>query len=375
MGGAPPRAGPVGQSPSALAASEGLRERIRASAAKGFLPFDRFVELALYDPQFGYYTARTAGLGREGDFYTASHVHPLFGATLASRVHEVWHDLGAPRTFRVVELGPGDGSLAVAILQSLLPRLPPTTEFEYLLVDRSEPLLRAAAGRLEAAFGSRASGAWRVSEGLAVEGPIRGVVLANEVLDAQPFRRLVRSPGGWEELGVEAPSDGPFRWARHPLTRPIPPPALPDDAPEGSVLEISPSAEALLREVADHLAEGRAVFLDYGGEEPDLLRKGGGGSLVAIRGHRSVDPLAAPGTADLSAFVDFTRIRRVATRAGLVERSFGRQAEYLARYGLAQHLEEFVARSDPVAGVKARLAVKNLLFTFDNFWVLEVGPP
>lgn len=347
-----------------------VRQALEAARGPdGFLPFDRFVEIALYLPRFGFYATRHR-LGAAGDFYTAAHVHPIFGRSLARRVLEEFERIGRPERFQVVEVGPGDGTLAEEVLTELSARLPSRTSLTYRLVERSPTLGSAAIERLAGL------GDVRRSEAVASDGPFEGVVLANELLDALPFRRLVRRGSGWREVGVVVAGD---RWAwAESEPRPLPEPPLPDAADEGTIVEVSPAAEAFVREIGDHLEAGAAILLDYGASEEELTRGRPSGTLAAVRGHRPLDdPLDRPGSADLSAFVNFTRVRAAARRSGLHEVAFGPQREALARWGIEPLLQEAVRSSgSPEAEVRTRLAAKNLLFGFENFQALELraGP-
>lgn len=350
-------------------------ERLRAAAdSSGFLAFDRFQEIALYAKGIGYYDAPGRALGSAGDFYTAAHVSPLFGATVGDRVVAEFERIGRPRRFRVAELGPGDGTLARTVLETVAARLPDTTEFEYLLVERSRPLRERAMAALSA---SPSHDRVVVADSVGADGPFEGVVVANEVLDAQPHRRLVRHDGAFAELGVRwngtrfVEAEGPYL--------PAPPSGIPENLPTGTVVELSAVAEALLREVGDQLDRGAAILLDYGADERDLLLGHPHGTLQAIQRHRALaDPYAEPGAADLSLFVNFTRIRAAAARAGLRETAYGPQSEALARWGFEARFQGALAAAGGAeAEVRLRLATKNLLFGFENFRVLELaaGPP
>ena len=353
-----------------------VRELLRGSAdAKGFVPFDRFMDIALYGDGAGFYTREDSPFGRSGDFYTAAHASPLFGRAIAQRIRSVAGSDPRPGPFRVVELGPGDGTLGESILQGLAvdPNLQP--RLEYVLVERSPTLLTRAFDRVAsagAAAGIPVSAAGAVS----ADGPFVGVVVANELLDAQPARRLKWNGEAWEEYGLRW-TGTEFVPAAGPLEADVPAPALPSPKQPGAVLEISPVAEAIVREVADHLTAGLFLVLDYGMDESELLAGHPSGTLAAVRRHRAVDdPFADPGAADLSVFVNFTRVRAAARAAGLRELGLRRQAEALGAWGFPELLESAL-RSAPSAEaeVRIRLAAKNLLFGFDRFYALELAPP
>ncbi len=339
-----------------------LRARLRAAADRsGELRFDRFMEIALYAPEGGYYARPDLTFDGGGDFYTAPAVAPLFGWAVAERLLAAWRLQGAPRRYRIVELGPGDGTLAGDILEHLGRRLGPAAGgFSYELADRSSP-------RAEAAYRRAAGRAGAIALGLpprtGAATPFPGAVIANEVLDAFPCRRFVARGGRWFERYVDVA-------AGVGTERPVDRPDLP--APEeGAELEVADGAAGLVRSWADRLTDGLLLLLDYGGPAGN----GGRATLQSLRGHRTGrDLLEDPGRQDLSAWVDFPRIRAAARRAGFLEVAFRSQAEALTDWGLGDLARPWIAAAaDPVERVRRHLAVKNLLFGFPNFQVLELA--
>jgi len=355
--------------PSLLAA---LRAR---TGPDGFLPFDRFMEVASYGAGVGYYQRPRSPFGPEGDFYTAPRVHPIFARTLATYVAEARRALGGAEPFSLVDLGSGDGTLLAGIVRALGDR-GAADGVACMAVDRA-PARRSASldtvAPVARAVGTRATAAASIAE----VGPVSGVVLAHELLDAQPARRLRWDGSAWAELGFRL-DDRRLVPAEAALASPWPPPPLPalgaEDA--GTALDVSPTAEAIVREVADHLERGRFVIIDFGAEERELLAAHPRGTVAAVRGHRPLpDPTSAPGEADLSAFVDFTRIRHAAASAGFSEVAYRTQAEALGAWGFPQELERAVRESrTSEEEVRVRLAAKNLLFGFGTFRVLELAP-
>lgn len=353
------------------ARSQVVLESLRSAAGpSGFLPFDRFMEIALYEPLAGYYERARSPLGTEGDFYTAGQVHPIFAASLAARIRTLRAALAGSRPFLIVELGPGDGTLAAGVVSALAADAPGV---EYVLVDRASARIREAEERVRAA-GSRIP--VRRSDSIAAIGPFEGVVVANEFLDAQPARRLRWHDGAWHETGIVV-EHGRAANAEEPLTRSVPGAPLPDPPASELIFEFSPTAEATIREVGDHLARGAAIFLDFGSTEPELVRGHSAGTLAAVRWHRFLsDPLEAPGSADLSTFVNFSRMRYAAVASGLVEVAFRSQAEALGAWGFPALLDGALrSAASSEAKVRLQLAAKNLLFGFDRFRVLELAPP
>ncbi len=352
-----------------------LAELRRFADDRGFVPFVRFMEVALYGEGVGYYLRSASPLGPAGDFYTAAHVHPLFGRTIAHRLLGIRRALGTERPFDLLEVGVGDGRLAAAILEALAAAPGGTAGITYHLLDVSVARTDEAWDR--AAPAARAAGIPLVRESAVGErGPFEGVVLANELLDALPARRLRWTGSGWSELGLRI-DDGRLEPAEARIPEPELSIPLPRTLEPGTVVEISPDAEAWIRSVADHLVRGSLIVLDYGLEEPELVRAHPSGTLASVRRHRSDEEYwRDPGASDLSVFVNFTRVRSAARGGGLAELAYGSQAEALGAWGFPNLLERALrdARS-PEEEVRTRLAAKNLLFGFERFRVLELAAP
>jgi len=363
-----PRPVPASPAPGLWAAFEAR------SGPDGFLPFDRYMEVALYAPGLGYYQRSRSPFGPEGDFYTAPRVHPLFARMLAAHVAELRASLGGP--FSVVDLGCGDGTMLAGIVRALGDR-GAAEGVEVVAVDRASAR-RSGSLELVAPVARAAGARARQARSVAEIGPVTGIVLAHELLDAQPARRLRWDGSAWRETGFRL-DDGRLVPAESALTEPVPAPALPSLRSEdaGVVLEVSPAAEAVVREVADRLERGRFVILDFGAEQTELLSAYPRGTLAAVRAHRALDAATAvPGEADLSAFVNFSRVRSAAATAGLSEVAYRPQAEALGAWGFPSELEEAVRKSRTgEEEVRVRLAAKNLLFGFANFRVLELAAP
>jgi len=361
----------VGGRPGGAAGTDLLGRIRRRSDADGFVPFDRFMEEALYAPEVGYYARPESPFGARGDYYTAPRVHPLFARTLASRIRRGLDGLPAGPPRKVVELGPGDGGLTAGILEAFASD-PPRGAVDWVLVERSEARAERALGATRPA-GARAGIAVRRSGSVGALGPFSGVVLANELFDALPCRRFRRTDPGWAELGVRLDRDRVV-----PVERPIAgervPDFLPPQAEPGTVLERTETLDALLREAADHVVTGEMIVLDYGMSASELRAAHPRGTLQSIRRHRaSDDPLEAPGAVDLSTFVDTDRLRAAAQAAGWSERSFQSQAQALGEWGFPEHLERALkVAGSPEEEVRVRLAAKNLLFGFDRFFALEL---
>lgn len=322
-----------------------LHQEIRAH---GPLPFARFMETCLSHPEFGYYNSERTKLGKSGDFYTSAHLAPVFARILARHFETLWQRLGRPARFDLVELGPGDGSLAAELLPWLSGRY---REFfaalHYTGVEQSAHLR----GRVQEALREFADRTRIVSElpGGKSEMPagIRGCVYANEFFDALPVHILVWRNGRWWERMVGWKRDRLVWVEKEPSLPDLPQqaelcfdPALPEDErpdgpPDGWTAEIRPQAAQWMRRIGGSIAQGEALIVDYG---YTLAEWRGGrfpeGSALAYRGHQvSEDLLGRPGDQDLTAHVNFTELAEAGQASGLRLGGLESQARFLLSVG------------------------------------------
>ena len=289
-----------------------LRERI---AASGPISFSSFMESALYDAQDGFY-ARGARLGAQGAFTTTPIAAPFLAHALGAELRAVWERLGRPRPFTVVEVGPGDGSLAAGLAAELAD-LP----IELVLCERAVGMLAQARARLPAAGCVE----------LAQLGAICGAIVANEVHDACPAHRL-RWP---YELLVDVCPDGRFAFVPGPPAGALGDPlrAAGVMPVEGAEYDVSPAQAELQRVLARALGHGALFVLDYG--EAGALRYER--PLPRLRtyvgGMAGGDPLAAPGTQDITVDVDFGALRAAGEGEGLRTTLDTPQSEWLLARG------------------------------------------
>ena len=312
--------------------ASGLPAVVRQAIADGggWLPFDRFMALALYQPGLGYYanSSRKFGSmpGSGSDFVTAPELSPLFGRALAAQVGQA---LAAGGWGAVLEFGAGSGALAEALLDALGDAVT-----DYAIVDLSGVLRQRQQARL-ARFGGRVR--WLD----ALPDRFSGVVVGNEVLDAMPVQLLHFDGQQWWERGV-AWHGGALAWADRP-TELRPPPGVWPDAPfvPGTTTEIHPQAEAFIRTLAGVLQQGLALFIDYGFPEAEYyLPQRHGGTLMCHQAHRADgNPLADVGAKDITAHVNFTGIALAAQDAGLDVLGYTSQAHFLFNCGLMGLLE------------------------------------
>jgi len=309
-----------------------LREAI--AQAGGWLPFDRYMALALYAPGIGYYSRDSRQFGwmpaSGSDFVTAPELSPLFGQTLAVQVGEA---LRASASDEVWEFGAGSGKLAEQLLDALDAAGQPPRR--YTIVELSASLRALQAERL-ARFGDRVAWAEAWPESIC------GVVVGNEVLDAMPVQLLHFDGRDWFERGVawcDDPAGQPLQWADRPTA--LRPPAEAADFLPGTVTEIHPQAEAFVRTLAGRLRRGVALFIDYGFPEAEYYHpQRVGGTLMCHRLHRADDqPLTEVGLKDITAHVNFSAIALAAQDAGMDVVGYTSQARFLLNCGLVDLLQ------------------------------------
>jgi SAM-dependent MidA family methyltransferase len=292
-----------------------LRARI---AEDGPITFATFMDAALYDADGGFY-ARGHRLGPLGPFSTAPTLHAAFADAVAAEARAAHDALGRPERWRLVEAGPGDGTLARALAARLADLRP-----ELVVVERASGMAALVRTALRGV-------PHRICGDARELAPADGIVVANEVFDALPFR-LLRWP---DEVLVDVGADGRFVEAYRPAPEPLLAALLAGGVEpfDGGRYAVTETAPALLRSLAAAVRRGRLLVLDYGGTAAEVH----GGRRHPVRtflgNHTGGDPLAAPGTQDLTADVDFDALRRAAAGLGLRELAYASQAAWLAGRG------------------------------------------
>ncbi len=323
--------------------SHSLSDLIRSVIARqgGWLPFDRFMALALYAPGLGYYARGDRQFGvlpsSGSDFVTAPELSPLFGQALARQVAQALDGSG---TDEVWEFGAGSGVLARELLDTLGSRVKRYTivDVSGALRERQREVLRLHLDRV------RWIDEWPET--------LHGVVVGNEVLDAMPVQLLHFDGQQWHERGValrEAPSDAvkstpPWAWAdrstdlRPPVDDLV---SLTSGTDAMFTTEIHPQAEAFIATLADRLQRGAAFFIDYGFPAAEYYHpQRSGGTLMCHRAHQAdTDPLADVGAKDVTAHINFTGIAMAAQSAGLEVLGYTSQARFLMNCGLLDLLQ------------------------------------
>ena len=291
----------------------------------GPVTFRRFMEVALYHPEHGYYRRSSDPFGKHGDFFTAEQIQPVFGILMAARIRQLYREMGEPREFTVVELGAGRREMAEAF-----------SEWRYIPVDLDS-------GRLPEKF--------------------RGVVFSNEFFDALPVEVAVYRDGAFLEQRV-AFEDGRFRWqtggAVHEeveqyLRRWFPPPE------EGRWYEANLEALGWMERIGRALESGYALTVDYGYTRAESVRFPAG-TLMGYRRHMArEDVLEDPGERDITAHVNFTALEECGAACGLRRERFETLARTIVTAGEA---DQFAAalNSDAAGELRRCMQLKTLLF-------------
>lgn len=328
--------------PEAAAHSAQLAEHIANTICDegGWIPFSRYMELALYAPGLGYYAAGARKFGAEGDFVTAPELTPMFARCIAMQALQVLEATGGD----ILELGPGSGALAADLFEEL--NAQGKAPKRYLLLEVSPELQARQRERLEKRFpGDMDRFVWidRLPE------KIRGLVIANEVLDVVPFSMVRRSGDEILERGVIV-SEAGFAFDDAPLpdgdlkrrAQAVFPPGDYD-----YLSEVGLAAEGLVRTIASSLESGVALFIDYGFPEREFYHpQRSMGTMRCHYRHRfHGDPFFMPGLQDITAHVDFTAMARAADSGGAEIYGFTTQAYFLISCGLAV----LVSSGDPTA--------------------------
>jgi len=319
-----------GDAPAARIAQR-LNDLIREA---GPLPVSGFMATALFDPAYGYYATRDP-IGAGADFITAPEISQMFGEVIGLWLAEAWRLMGEPPRVQLIELGPGKGTLMTDILRTGRAMPGFLDAVEITLVEAS-PALKMVQGRTLAASPVPVRFADRLEQ--APAGP--SLVIGNEFLDCLPFRQAVKHDGVWRERCVALSEDEPKRFVfvlgapLDPAQEPFPPELV--DAPDGALVELRPADRQIVDTLAErfHRDPGCALLIDYGPEKSEA-----GDTLQALQRHEKVDPLAEPGTADLTAHVDFAMLKAFASDAGLAVSGPAPQRDFLLGLGAGARAE------------------------------------
>ncbi|MHA1559638.1 MAG: class I SAM-dependent methyltransferase [Alphaproteobacteria bacterium] len=329
-----------------------LTERIQAV---GPISIADYMATCLSDPAHGYYTNRDP-LGRSGDFVTAPEISQIFGELIGIWCLSVWQGMGSPSRFVLAELGPGRGTLLADALRAARLRPAFGNAAEVALVEINEDLKVAQ----QATLHGLANPIWIDRPESIPDGPT--IVIANEFFDALPIRQFVRTDSCWAERMVGLGPSGELVFGLRPtdgapLIAGAPTTETENNFPVGAVVETRPTAESIVRQLADRVARmgGAALIIDYGHSAPAF-----GDTLQAVRRHQYDDPLAHPGLADITAHVDFDALARAAIEGGASARRTVDHASFLENMGITIRAELLSNGQPPSGRAEIAAAVERL---------------
>ena len=324
--------------------AEHIKTQIRDGGPMGL---DRYMLECLAHPTHGYYmTAEPFGVS--GDFTTAPEVSQMFGELIALWLAEQWLLMGQPQNTRLVEIGPGRGTLMADALRALssIPTMMEQTSVH--LVETSPRLKEVQAETLRNHIGIQ----WHDHINDVPDGPM--LLVANELFDALPIRQFVKTDNGWAERHVGLSDDGAFEW--QDIACPAPPHMAAPEAKVGDTIEVSPASSALMADISRRIKfqGGAGLIIDYGYYELATAD-----TLQAVKDHDFSNPLEHQGASDLTAHVNFVALKNIAETTGI--HVFGPVAQglFLTGLGIGARANQLItsspAKADDVLTAKERL--------------------
>lgn len=342
-----------------------LPDRLRARIqSEGPITFHDFMAAALYDDEAGYYCREAERWGRQGDYWTSPERSILFAATFANYFARLFHKLGSPETWVVLEAGAGQGKFAEGVLDTLRLRSPDVFKATRYVIDELSPSSRALAAERLASFGSQVEFA-RMAE--LKDIPI-GVIFSNELLDSFPVHRVTLCGGKLAEFFVKTTGKGGFEWS---LQQPSTPEldnylaGMPVSLAEGQIAEVNLELRKWIETAAKLLGRGYLVTVDYGATADEMLSASArpAGTLRSFSRQQFVeDLLATPGEQDITSSVNWSDVIRIGANLNLQMLAFERQDRFLMNEGLLEELELRVSESaDEAEKLRLRTGSRELI--------------
>jgi NADH dehydrogenase [ubiquinone] 1 alpha subcomplex assembly factor 7 len=337
---------------------EQLRAQLMARiASDGPMPVSTFMAEALFDPMAGYYATKDP-LGADKDFITAPEISQMFGEFIGLWAAECWGQLGAPQPVQLAELGPGTGKMMSDALRAGA-AAPGFVEAVNLSLIEASPALKMVQGRTLAS--APVQPRWLKQIDDIPDGP--SLIVSNEFLDCLPIREAVKCEGVWCErrVGLDPATSGAFAFVMgEPLSEAdlaLVAPSLRDE-PDGTLVELRPADAPVIEALADRFktSPGYALFIDYGSATPEP-----GDTLQALARHQKVNPLATPGGADLTAWVDFQHLAELGLSAGL--QAFGPmgQGAFLTGLGIETRAAALASGRSPDVAARVQRQLNRLV--------------
>lgn len=308
----------------------------------GPIPFAEFMDAALYDPEFGYYT-RAAKLGESGDYWTSAEVHSVFGRLVGRQIAQAATVIAPTGEFSIVEMGAGTGTLAKNILKSYRDEHPDLlSRLRYVIIERSEMLASQQQAQLRSLLSEGMCIEWLPNLAALSANSITGVMLSNELVDALPVHRVVKRPLGLREILVgwsREQTGGSFIEVEAPPATPVLEryfQKLRIKLQDGQRTEVNLQAIDWMREVAARLRKGLVLTIDYGHTAADLYSPiRSNGTLLCYHRQTVVDsPYINVGYQDITAHVDFTSLAMTGQEVGLEVTGYTNQLHFLMGLGI-----------------------------------------
>ncbi|MGB7292944.1 MAG: SAM-dependent methyltransferase [Thermodesulfobacteriota bacterium] len=337
-----------------------IKGRIQKS---GPITFAAFMELALYEQEYGYYSSDKARIGKEGDFYTSPCVHPGFGEIIGRFIHKVYKTVDV-QEFTVIEMGAGKGYLALDVLDSIKRDQPDLySNLNYLIVEISPTLMEEEKSILKDHM-RKIKFLSSISE--IEDEEVAGVFISNELLDSFPFHRLKYTKNGFQEIYVGLRNDEFTEildtLSASELKTYIDRYGL--EFMEGQEIEINLNAKQWLRNVSRILVKGFVVTIDYGFKAPELFDpiRTTGTYMCFYKHEANENPYARVGEQDITAHVDFSNLVLVGNDVELETVKYTTQGQFLIDWGILDILERYNLsnKADELSYQKDILAIKNL---------------
>jgi SAM-dependent MidA family methyltransferase len=325
---------------------------------EGPISFERFMEMALYYPEKGYYSSSRNPIGTTGDYYTMPHLTPVFGAMIARQLKEMWEILGHPKQFMVVEIGAGNGQLCRSVMQYAGTDRNFNDALRYGIVERSITMCERARDIVPASVGFFQS---------VEEIPdFTGCVLSNELFDNIPFSVLVKKN---ELMEVFVDYDLDF----FEVLRPVSPAVkrfteeLKSEIPVGSRIEVSPKTGEFIGQIASKLQTGFMLTIDYGHTAAEVQASGQPGTLTCYHQHQvNQNPYMHVGEQDITYSVNFSTLSYYGGLKGFSTAGYVCQANFLRTLGLLPFLAEWEDNTNPKTAAASRFVADLLLNKYGN---------
>ncbi len=309
---------------------------------KGPITFEQFMSMTLYDPEFGYYNTESGKIGRTGDFYTSSHLHPVFGAIMGRQIIEMWNLMGRTENFRIVEMGGGAGYFCKDLLDSLRSADKFADFFsalKYTIIERSPALRNKQQGLL-----SGFSGKIEWLSALSECGSITGCIFSNELLDAFPVH-LVRMEDSLREIYVDFDEEKGFMEIAGDLSNEEILPYFRNFSSElrkGYTTEVNLRIRDWLREINEVLERGFILTIDYGYPAWDYYSEDRDrGTILCYHKHQiNENPYLNIGEQDITAHVNYSALKKWGEDIGIKTAGFCGQGAFMVSLGIDEDIKK-----------------------------------